>query len=89
MPSAVPAEGASRDVFCNAVAPYAATRMTAAYVTDPAEREATAPELVAPLVAALVSEHSGVNGQVLVAGRGWARRAAVVELDRLVAVERP
>jgi NAD(P)-dependent dehydrogenase (short-subunit alcohol dehydrogenase family) len=82
----IAAEGASRDVFCNAIAPYAATRMTAAYVTNPAEREATAPELVAPLIAALVSEHSRVNGQVLVAGRGWVRRAAVVELDRLVAV---
>jgi NAD(P)-dependent dehydrogenase (short-subunit alcohol dehydrogenase family) len=78
------AEGHSRDVFCNAIAPYGATRMTAPYVTDPAERLATAPELVAPLVAALVSDECRVNGQVIVAGRGWARRAATVELESLV-----
>lgn len=78
------AEGQSRDVFCNAIAPYAATRMTAPYVTDPAERRATAPEYVAPLVAALVSRECRVNGQVIVAGRGWARRATSVELAKLV-----
>ena len=81
------AEGRSRDVLCNAIAPYAATRMTSAHVTDPAERQATAPELVAPLVSALVSERSTVNGQVFVVGRGWARHAAVVELDGLVRVD--
>lgn len=80
------AEGQSRDVYCNAVAPYAATRMTQAYVTDAEERRSTAPERVAPLVAALVSERSRVNGQLLVAGWGFARRAAMVELDRLVEV---
>jgi NAD(P)-dependent dehydrogenase (short-subunit alcohol dehydrogenase family) len=83
------AEGRSRDVFCNAIAPYAATRMTSAHVTDAAEREATAPELVAPLVAALVSARSTVNGQVFVVGRGWARHAAVVELDPLIRVDGP
>jgi len=81
------AEGRSRDVSCNAIAPYAATRMTSAHVTDPAEREATAPELVAPLVSALVSARCTVNGQTFVVGRGWARHAAVVELDRLIRVD--
>jgi len=79
------AEGAARDVFCNAVAPYAATRMTEAHVSE-AERTAMAPELLAPLVAWLVSERSQVNGQVIVAGRGWARRAATIELEPLVRV---
>jgi len=79
------AEGASRDLFCNAIAPYAATRMTSAHVND-ADRNAMAPELVAPLVSALVSEKSPVNGQVIVVGRGWARRATTVELDELVYV---
>jgi len=79
------AEGASRDLFCNAIAPYAATRMTIAHMDD-ADRNAMAPELVAPLVSALVSEKSPVNGQVIVVGRGWARRAATVELDELVYV---
>ena len=40
----------------------------------------------APLVSALVSERSRVNGQVIVAGRGWARRTATVEADTLVYV---
>jgi NAD(P)-dependent dehydrogenase (short-subunit alcohol dehydrogenase family) len=81
------AEGQSRDVFCNAIAPYAATRMTSAHVTDPAERAATAPELVAPLVSTLVSERSIVNGQVFVVGRGWARHATMVELDQLLDID--
>jgi NAD(P)-dependent dehydrogenase (short-subunit alcohol dehydrogenase family) len=79
------AEGADHDLFCNAIAPYAATRMTAAHVAE-ALRERMAPELVAPLVSALVSERSRINGQVLVVGQGWARRAATVELDTLVQV---
>lgn len=79
------AEGASRDLFCNAIAPYAATRMTGAHLGE-AERAAMAPELVAPLVSWLVSERSRVNGQVIVAGRGWARRATTVELEPLVNV---
>ena len=81
------AEGRSHDVLCNAIAPYAATRMTSTHVTDPAEREATAPELVAPLVSTLVSERSAVNGQVFVVGRGWARHAATVELEGLVRID--
>jgi len=78
------AEGASRDLFCNAIAPYAATRMTEAHITDEAQRAAMSPEHVAPLVSALLSERSRINGQVIVVGRGWARRAATVEADTLV-----
>lgn len=74
------AEGAARDVLCNAVAPYAATRMTAAHLDDTA-RATMAPELVAPLVADLVAARCRVNGEVIVAGLGWARRAATVELS--------
>ena len=51
------AEGASRDVYCNAIAPYAATRMTAGHV-DEATQAAMSPDFVAPLVTALVSAHS-------------------------------
>jgi NAD(P)-dependent dehydrogenase (short-subunit alcohol dehydrogenase family) len=79
------AEGADRDLFCNAIAPYAATRMTAAHV-DEALRLRMGPERVAPLVSALVSEQSRVNGQVIVVGQGWARRAATVELEPLVRI---
>jgi len=80
------AEGASRDLFCNAIAPYAATRMTEAHISDEAQRAAMSPEHVAPLVSALVSELSSVNGQVIVVGRGWARRTATMEADTLVYV---
>jgi NAD(P)-dependent dehydrogenase (short-subunit alcohol dehydrogenase family) len=79
------AEGAARDVYCNAIAPYAATRMTEAHL-DADSRATMAPELVAPLVARLVSEKSRVNGQVFVVGRGWARRATTVELEPCVYV---
>jgi NAD(P)-dependent dehydrogenase (short-subunit alcohol dehydrogenase family) len=79
------AEGASRDLFCNAIAPYAATRMTGAHV-DADLRASMAPELVAPLVTQLTSAQSRVNGQVIVVGRGWARRASTVELAELVFV---
>ena len=80
------AEGASRDLFCNAIAPYAATRMTAAGITDEVERVAMSPDYVAPLVSALLSERSRINGQVIVTGGGWARRSATVEADTLVYV---
>jgi len=79
-------EGAARDLFCNAIAPYAATRMTAAHTRDADALATMSPDHVAPLVSMLVSEHSSVNGQVIVAGRGWARRSATVELDPLVYV---
>jgi len=82
----IAAEGASRDLFCNAIAPYAATRMTAPYITDSAQREAAAPEMVAALVAALVSEQCDVNGQVIVVGHGGARCAATVEFSELVSI---
>lgn len=73
------AEGAPRDIFCNAIAPYAATRMTESHLAEPA-REAMSPELVAPLVAALVEARSRINGEVIVVGLGGARRATTVEL---------
>lgn len=77
------AEGAARDVFCNAIAPYAATRMTGAHVSAE-DRVAMAPEHVAPMVSSLVSAGSTVNGQVIVVGHGWARRAATIESEELL-----
>jgi len=79
------AEGAAKDLFCNAIAPYAATRMTSARMAGE-DRAAMSPELVAPLVSSLVSERSRVNGQVIVVGHGRARRATSVELAGLVDV---
>jgi NAD(P)-dependent dehydrogenase (short-subunit alcohol dehydrogenase family) len=71
-------EGATRGVFCNAIAPYAATRMTARHAT-PEFLADMRPELVAPMVAYLVSDRSRLNGQIIVAGKGGFRRAATVE----------
>ncbi len=74
----VAAEGKSHDVLCNAVAPYAATKMTEKHGDD-RFLAAMRPEYVAPLVALLVSERCGVNGQTIVAGGGRFRPAAMVE----------
>lgn len=71
-------EGASRGVHCNAVAPYALTGMTDAYVTDAIGR-IMPPELVAPVVSWLVSEACPLNGETLIAGAGKVRRAVRIE----------
>ena len=78
------AEGGSRDVFCNAIAPFAATRMTAAHSREGDGSEHLPPELVAPLVSALVRADCRINGEVLVAGGGLARRTATVECEPLL-----
>ncbi len=74
----VAAEGQSHDVLCNAVAPYAATRMTAAH-GDAEFAARMRPEHVVPLIALLVSERCRVTGQTIVAGGGGFRAAAMVE----------
>jgi NAD(P)-dependent dehydrogenase (short-subunit alcohol dehydrogenase family) len=74
------AEGRSRNVLTNAIAPFAATPMTERQGALPESlRAAMPPELVAPMVALLVSEQTQVNGEVIVAGKGVFRRAASVE----------
>ena len=75
----IAAEGAGCDVLCNAIAPYAATRMTSAHM-DPTILEGLSPDVVAPLVSALIAPESVINGQVWVVGGGWIRRAAAVEV---------
>ena len=76
------AEGASRDVLCNAIAPYAATPMTVAH-NDSAVLARMHADAVAPLVAALVDPESSINGQAIVVGGGRFRRAAAVESPRM------
>jgi NAD(P)-dependent dehydrogenase (short-subunit alcohol dehydrogenase family) len=74
------AEGRSRNVLANAIAPFAATPMTARQgAVDEKFQTAMDPQWVAPMVAYLVSERSQLNGQVIVAGKGGFRRAAMVE----------
>ncbi|HEY1071904.1 SDR family NAD(P)-dependent oxidoreductase [Brevundimonas sp.] len=76
-------EGASHGVACNAIAPYAATGMTADYLdADSAAR--MAPERVAPVASWLMSPDCPLNGQTLVAGVGAVRPAARVEGTGLI-----
>jgi len=73
-------EGKSHNVLTNAIAPYAATPMTARQGNMPEEVMTTMrPEFVAPAVALMVSEQTSLNGQVIIAGQGAFRRAASVE----------
>ena len=73
-------EGKSHNVLTNAIAPYAATPMTARQGNMPEEFMTTMrPEFVAPAVALLVSDQTSLNGQVIIAGKGAFRRAANVE----------
>jgi NAD(P)-dependent dehydrogenase (short-subunit alcohol dehydrogenase family) len=73
-------EGKSHNVLTNAIAPYAATPMTARQGNMPEEVLTTMrPEFVAPAVALMVSEQTSLNGQVIIAGKGVFRRAASVE----------
>jgi len=74
------AEGKSHNVLTNAIAPYAATPMTARQGNMPEEfLQTMSPEFVAPMVTLMVSEQTNLNGQVIIAGRGAFRRAANVE----------
>lgn len=71
-------EGASHGVACNAIAPYAATGMTANYLdADSAAR--MAPERVAPVASWLMATDCPLNGETLVAGAGRVRPAARIE----------
>ena len=73
-------EGKSHNVLTNAIAPYAATPMTARQGNMPEEvMTSMRPEFVAPAVALMVSEQTSLNGQVIIAGKGVFRRAASVE----------
>jgi NAD(P)-dependent dehydrogenase (short-subunit alcohol dehydrogenase family) len=73
-------EGKSHNVLTNAIAPFAATPMTARQGNLPEAFMTTMkPEFVAPIVALLVSEQTRLNGQVIMAGKGMFRRAANVE----------
>jgi NAD(P)-dependent dehydrogenase (short-subunit alcohol dehydrogenase family) len=77
-------EGVTHGVRCNALAPYAATAMTDAYL-DEAMKRRMAPRFVAPVAAWLASESCSANGEVFVAGAGRVRRAATVEARGVVA----
>lgn len=71
-------EGRSHNVLSNAIAPYAATQLTAGE-NSPEFLATMRPEWVAPMLAYLASEQTRLNGEVIVAGKGAFRRAAVME----------
>lgn len=66
-------EGASRKLFCNAIAPLAATRLSAGVMPDEVAQRLQ-PECVAPFVAVLAHESCHENGAVFEVGAGWAAR---------------
>lgn len=73
-------EGAKYDITANAIAPLAATRMTA----DIAPQEVLDkldPELVAPAVGYLLSEQNHDTGSVFVVGGGLVQRVAQFQND--------
>jgi NAD(P)-dependent dehydrogenase (short-subunit alcohol dehydrogenase family) len=78
------AEGASHGIRVNAVEPAAATRM-AENMADSEFRSwflaTLRPELIAPVVAALVADDCPVNGELIVAGGGRVGRTLLCEVD--------
>jgi NAD(P)-dependent dehydrogenase (short-subunit alcohol dehydrogenase family) len=75
----IAAEGASHGITCNAVAPLARTRMSAAFLRDE-EPAGLDPAALAPLVVYLASEASaGVSGTVLTFREG---RIGIVRSER-------
>ena len=72
------AEAAPKGVLVSAIAPYAATRMTEAHLSDEL-RERMSAASVAPFVGGLIHPDATSHGQTWVVGAGWARRASSVE----------
>lgn len=72
---AVAAEEAPFGVGANAICPTAVTRMTERFVENEREREALAPERVAPAIAWLASSACAFTGRVVTAGAGHFRSA--------------
>ncbi|SHQ16215.1 Putative short-chain dehydrogenase/reductase [Mycobacteroides abscessus subsp. bolletii] len=71
-------EGAKYDIHSNAIAPIAATRMTADIASE-AVLEQLPPAFVSPVVGYLCTEESTDNGSVFVVGGGKVQRVALFE----------
>lgn len=81
-------EGAKYGITANAIAPLAATRMTA----DIAPQEVLdklSPELVAPAIGYLMSDQNRDTGSVFVVGGGLVQRVAVFQNDGVTFTEPP
>lgn len=66
-------EGEKRNIFCNSIAPIAASRMTATILPQEA-LEQLKPEYVVPLVAYLTHESSTENGSIFELGAGYVSK---------------
>lgn len=71
-------EGAKYNIHSNAIAPIAATRMTADIASEEV-LEQLPPAFVAPVVGYLCTEESADNGSVFVVGGGKVQRVALFE----------
>lgn len=71
-------EGAKYNIYSNAIAPIAATRMTADIASE-AVLEQLPPAFVSPVVGYLCTEESTDNGSVFVVGGGKVQRVALFE----------
>jgi hypothetical protein len=78
-------EGASRGIRVNAIAPIAATRMTAEILGDLAAL--VSPDRVSPLVAYLAHEDCSVSGHVYSVAGGRIARIFVAETDGVLLTE--
>jgi len=82
------AEGEARGVLTNVLLPYALTQMTEG-ATPPAVGRRLDPDLVAPVLSALASPDSRINGEYVVTGGGRLRRASVVEWETIIMPNEP
>jgi NAD(P)-dependent dehydrogenase (short-subunit alcohol dehydrogenase family) len=73
-------EGAAHGLRVNAIAPYAATRMTEDHLPE-VLRERMLPDLVAPVAAWLVSDACPLNGEIVISGGGKLALARMMETD--------
>ena len=67
------AEGAKHNVFCNTIAPMAASRMTKSVIPEEVFN-VLLPKFVAPFVLHLCHEECQENGALFETGAGWANR---------------
>ncbi len=72
------AEGQKANITVNTIAPVAATRMTEKLLPPPM-LERLRPDLIAPLVAWLVSEECSLTGEIIAAGAGHFARVGLAE----------
>ncbi len=70
-------EGAGKGIRVNAIAPYAATQMTAEHL-PPGLADAMTPDRVAPVAAWLVGGDCTLNGEIVIAGAGRIARARMM-----------